>query len=104
MDQFTRRIVGVGVHAGAVTGLDLCRLFNAALHGHGVPRRLSTDHDPLFEAPRWQVNLRILDSDELKTVPYVPGSHRSSSSSSGRSGENFSTMSRSGMPVTWNGS
>ena len=29
MDQFTRRLVGVGVHCGAVTGADLCRLFNA---------------------------------------------------------------------------
>jgi transposase InsO family protein len=73
MDQFTRRIVGV--HAGAFTGIDLCRMFNAAIHGHGVPRRLSTDHDPLFEAHRWQANLRILEIDELKTVPYVPCSH-----------------------------
>jgi hypothetical protein len=32
----TRRLVGVGVHAGAVTGIDLCRLFNAAIHGQGV--------------------------------------------------------------------
>ena len=75
MDQFTRRLVGVGVHAGAVTGIDLCRMFNAAIHGQGVPRHLSTDHDPLFEAHRWQANLRILEIDELKTVPYVPCSH-----------------------------
>ena len=65
----TRRLVGVGVHAGAVTGIDLCRMFNAAIHGQGVPRHLSTDHDPLFEAHRWQANLRILEIDELKTVP-----------------------------------
>ena len=67
MDQFTRRLVGVGVHAGTVTGSDLCRMFNAAVHGQGVPRHLSTDHDPLFEAHRWQANLRILEIDELKT-------------------------------------
>lgn len=30
MDQFTRRLVGIGVHRGAVTGADLCRMFNAA--------------------------------------------------------------------------
>ena len=30
MDQFTRRLVGVGVHQGAVTGTDVCRMFNAA--------------------------------------------------------------------------
>jgi transposase InsO family protein len=77
MDQFTRRLVGIGVHAGAVTDIDLCRMVNAALHGQGVPRHLSTDHDPLFEAHRWQANLRILEIDELKTVPYVPCSHPS---------------------------
>ena len=75
MDQFTRRLVGIGVHAGAVTGVDLCCMFNVAIHGQGVPRYLSTDHDPLFEAHRWQANLRILEIDELKTVPYVPCSH-----------------------------
>lgn len=32
MDQFTRRLVGVGVHRGAVNGADLCRRFNAAIH------------------------------------------------------------------------
>ena len=75
MDQFTRRLVGIGVHAGAVTGVDLCCMFNAAIHGQGVPRYLSTDHDPLFEAHRWMANLRILEIDELKTVPHVPLSH-----------------------------
>src|SRR6516165_6697651 len=61
MDQFTRRLVGVGVHQGAVTGIDVCRMFNAAIHGQGAPRHLSTDHDPLFEAHRWTANLRILE-------------------------------------------
>ena len=50
MDQFTRRLVGVGVHRGAVNGADLCRMFKAAIHDWGTPRHLSTDHDPLFEA------------------------------------------------------
>jgi len=75
MDQFTRRLVGVGVHHGAVNGADLCRIFNAAIHGRGAPRHLSTDHDPLFEAHRWTANLRILEIDEIKTVPHVPLSH-----------------------------
>ena len=75
MDQFTRRLVGIGVHGGAVTGTDLCRMFNAAIHGQGAPRHLSTDHDPLFEAHRWRANLRILEIDEIKTVPYAPRSH-----------------------------
>jgi pimeloyl-ACP methyl ester carboxylesterase len=59
MDQFARRLVGVGVHRGAVKGADLCRMFNAAIHGRGAPRPLSTGHDPLFEAHRWTANLRI---------------------------------------------
>jgi putative transposase len=75
MDQFTRRLVGIGVHCGAVTSSDLCRMFNAAIHGQGAPQHLSTDHDPLFEAHRWMANLRILEIDEIKTVPHVPLSH-----------------------------
>jgi transposase InsO family protein len=75
MDQFTRRLVGVGVHRGAVTSADVCRMFNTAIHGQGAPRHLSTDYDPLFEAHRWRANLRILEIDELKTVPHVPRSH-----------------------------
>jgi hypothetical protein len=35
----------------------------------------STDHDPLFQAHRWTANLRILEIDEIKTVPQVPLSH-----------------------------
>ena len=75
MDQCTRRLVGVGVHRCPVTGADLCRMFNAAMHGQGTPRHLSTDHDPLFEAHRWTANLRILEIDAIKTVPHVPRSH-----------------------------
>jgi putative transposase len=75
LDQYTRRLVGMGVHHGAVTATDLCRMFNAAIHGQGTPRHLSTDHDPLFEAHRWRANLRILEIDEIKTVPHVPVSH-----------------------------
>ena len=75
MDQFTRRLVGVGVHCGPVNGAGVCRMFNVAIHGRGTPRHLSTDHDPLFEAHRWMANLRILEIDEIKTVPHVPLSH-----------------------------
>ena len=74
-DQFTRRLVGVGVHSGTVTGVDVCRMFNTAIHGQSAPGYLSTDHDPLFEAHRWRANLRILEIHEVKTVPHVPLSH-----------------------------
>ena len=75
MDQFTRRLVGIGVHCGPVAAGDLCCMFNAAIHEQGAPRHLSTDHDPLFDAHRWMANLRILEIDEIKTVPHVPWSH-----------------------------
>src|SRR5262249_20819109 len=75
MDQFTRRLVGIGVQGGTITGSDVCRMFNSAIHGQGLPRHLSTDHDPLFEAHRWTANLRILELDAIKTVPHVPLSH-----------------------------
>ncbi len=75
MDQFTRRIIGIGVHCGDVDGAALCRMFNKAISRMGTPKYLSTDHDPLFEFHRWKANLRILDVDEIKSVPYVPLSH-----------------------------
>ena len=34
MDQCTRRIVGFGVHRGAVDGVGLCRMFNRTTWGH----------------------------------------------------------------------
>src|ERR1019366_4272339 len=76
MDQYTRRIIGFGVHAGTVDGVALCRMFNRALRGQRwMPKYLSSDHDPLYRFGRWQANLRILDVAEIKTVPYVPLSH-----------------------------
>ena len=75
MDQVTRRLVGFGVHRGPVDAPSLGRMCNAAIHGRGAPRHLSTDHDPLFEAHRWTAHLRLLEIDEIKTVPHVPLSH-----------------------------
>ena len=75
MDQFTRRIIGFGVHAGDVDGVALCRMFNSAISCTGSPKYLSSDNDPLFLYHQWQANLRILGTDEIKTVPYTPLSH-----------------------------
>ena len=75
MDVFTRRIIGFGVQAVAVDGPALCRLFNRAIAGQTIPKRLSYDHDPLFAFQRWQANLRILGIDSVRSVPYVPISH-----------------------------
>ncbi len=54
MDQFSRRIIGFGVHAGDVDGVALCRMFNTAISTQRVPHYLSSDHDPLFRYHRWQ--------------------------------------------------
>ncbi len=75
MDQFSRRIVGFAVHAGALEGPAVCRMFNSIVSGLTAPRYLSSDNDPLFLFRQWRANLRILDVMEVKTVPYVPLSH-----------------------------
>jgi len=75
MDQCTRRIIGFAVNAGNIDGWALCRLFNNATSGQGWPERISTDNDPLFQYHRWKATLRILEIEEIKSLPYVPMSH-----------------------------
>jgi transposase InsO family protein len=75
MDQYTRRIIGFGVQSGDPDGAAVRRMFNQAIAGMGVSKYLSTDNDPLYRLHRWQANLRILEMDEIKSVPYVPISH-----------------------------
>ena len=50
-------------------------MFNRATRGHTSPTYVSSDHDRLYQFHRWQVNVRILDVEEIKTVPYAPLSH-----------------------------
>ena len=69
MDQFTRRIIGFGVHRGIVDGVTLCRMFQRAIRGQRLPKYLSLDHDPLYRFHQWQANLRVLGVTETKTVP-----------------------------------
>ena len=75
MDQFTRRIVGFGIHRGSVDGMALCRMFQQAIRRKSLPKYLSTDNDPLYRFHQWEANLRILEVTEIKTVPGVPFSH-----------------------------
>jgi transposase InsO family protein len=76
MDQYTRRIIGFGVHAGTVDGVALCRMFNRAIRGQPwMPKYLSSDNDPLYRFHQWQANLRVLEVTEIKSIPYVPLSH-----------------------------
>jgi len=75
MDQFTRRLIGFGVHAGDVDGVALCCMFNRVISGKKPPSYLSSDNDPLFEYYRWQANPRILEIEPIKSVPDTPISH-----------------------------
>jgi putative transposase len=75
MDQYTRRIIGFGVHAGHVDGQVLCRMFNESTSGHDWPTYLRSDNEPLFQYQRWKANLRVLEIDEIKSLPHVPMSH-----------------------------
>jgi putative transposase len=50
-------------------------MFRRAIRGHGLPKYLSSDHDPLYRVHQWKANLRILQLTEIKTIPYVSLSH-----------------------------
>jgi putative transposase len=76
MDQYTRRIIGFGVHAGTLNGVALCKMFNRAIRGQlWMSKFISSDNDPLYGFHQWQANLRILEVTEIKSIPYVPLSH-----------------------------
>ena len=75
MDQFTRRIIGFGIHNGIGNGTAMCRMFKQAIRGQSARKYLTSDHDPLYRFHQWQANLRELGVTEVKTVPYVPLSH-----------------------------
>ena len=57
----------------AVDGSELCRMFNDATSGHGWPKHLSSDNDPLFQYHRWKPNLRVLDIDDYRWGKHCRG-------------------------------
>jgi Integrase core domain len=69
------RVIGFGVEGAFVDDMSMCRMFNYAVAGQPLPKRLSTDHDPLFRFHRWRANLRVLEIEAVKSVPYAPVSH-----------------------------
>ena len=75
MDVFTRRIIGFGVEPAHIDDISVCRMFNHAIAGQQPPKHVSTDNDPLYRFHRWLAKLRLLDIDEIKSVPNVPVSH-----------------------------
>ena len=50
-------------------------MFNRAIAKQTMPKYLSSDHDPLFRFHRWRANLRVLEVNEIKTIPATPRSH-----------------------------
>ena len=50
-------------------------MLNSAIANKGLPQRLSSDDDPLFRYHQWQANLRILEVEEIKSIPNSPTSH-----------------------------
>ena len=75
LDQYTRRTIGFAVHSGDPTGLSVCLMFIKIKFKQTLPKYISTDNDPLFNCHRWQANLRILEIEEIKSVPGIPTSH-----------------------------
>src|SRR5215470_7198988 len=45
------------IQPGVVDGLALCRMFKQAIRGAGLPKYLSSDHDPLYRFHQWKANL-----------------------------------------------
>jgi putative transposase len=72
MDVFTRRIIGFGVERADPCGASICRMFSQIIAGKSLPRHLSSDHDPIISVPSLARNLRILEVEEIKSIPYVP--------------------------------
>jgi len=75
MDVWSRRIIGFSVNDGPVDGPTICKMFNQNISRNNTPLYISTDHDPLFQFHRWKANLRILEIDEVKSIPFTPISH-----------------------------
>lgn len=75
IDVFSRRLIGLAVERGNLDGITVCRMINYAMSQKALPKYVSTDNDPLFRFHRWLANLRVLDIEEIKTVPFIPQSH-----------------------------
>ncbi|MDW3095017.1 MAG: integrase core domain-containing protein [Gammaproteobacteria bacterium] len=75
MDIWSRRMIGCSVNKGPVDGPTLCRMFNQIISNKSAPHYISTDNDPLFQFHRWKANLRILEIEEVKSIPFTPISH-----------------------------
>ena len=67
--------IGFGVEPANIDGIRVCRRFNCAVAGQHLPKYLSSDNEPLFGFNRRLANLRVLEIDEVISVPYTAVSH-----------------------------
>jgi len=86
MDIYSRRIIGFAVQPISVDGSALCTMFARVIGSQISPQTHCSDNDALFQYHRRQATLRILNIDEIKSVPL---------------GENISTIRCSGRPPIW---
>lgn len=63
------------MYCGDTDGPALCRLCKEVISQQNLPNYLRSDNDPLFQYQRWKANLRILELQEIKSIPHVPLSH-----------------------------
>ena len=75
MDHYSHRIIGFTIQPIAVDGSSVCRMFNQIISESNLPKRLSFDNAPIFQFKQWKANLRILEIETIRTVPFVPVSY-----------------------------
>jgi hypothetical protein len=75
MDMCTRRISGFRAAPADIDGVSVCRMCTQAMAGQAPPKHLSSDNDPLFTLFPLASHPRLLEVDEIKTVPLVLCSH-----------------------------
>ena len=75
IDVWNRSIIGFSTHAGSVDGPTVCQMFNQITATKNMPLYIRTDHDLHFQFHRWKANLRILEIEEIKSIPFMPISH-----------------------------
>tara|TARA_R110002096_G_scaffold80787_2_gene188931 strand:- start:3144 stop:3635 length:492 start_codon:yes stop_codon:yes gene_type:complete len=75
MNVSNRKLIGLSVNKGSVDGPTLCEMFNQVIANKYMPHYISTDYDLLFQFHRWKANLRILEIEEVKSIPFTPISH-----------------------------
>ena len=74
MDVYTRRIVGFGVEAANLDGIRVCRN-SGSLSVERCLRVRCAIAWLNIRFHRWRANLRVLEVDEIKTLPGTPRSH-----------------------------